>query len=530
MVRAILSSLFGQGSIVRIGPNTLLFNTISAVKEIYTNRQGNVRKAPWYTVIEASAGNANSIHAEVDRNIHASHRRVMEHAFTDRSLRASEVFLVENVQTFQDIILQTKERDKDWSGPFNMSQWSTYLNYDIMGDLVFGRRFNVMTSDAHRSVPRLLMNSTAFIYTFASMPFKAFCRILLASGVLGLPIIGGTMAKDDQKFYQYAEHVLEERIATEENSSKTRKDIMHYLLCATDPLTGKGFSREQLKVESSLLIAAGADTTSLTLAAALFYLVHNPRVKHTLVEELQSVCSSEDWNQISPSKLISLPYLRAVVDETLRLAPPVPSSLPREVLKGGITIDGNNIPEGTIVGVSAYAIHRNSDYFPEPETFYPERWILTDCEETSTPSSLPNVPVPRTRDSVALARQAFVAFSQGSRGCIGRQLAYYELHTALALLLYRFDIRLAKHPLTQRPVKDSTDWREGLVDVMDPKEEKGVKKVWREERKREEQFQLFDRFLSDRNGPMVEFKDRVGGQGLQKTREGFVDAKTTRTA
>lgn len=154
-----------KGSVVRIGPNTLSFNTIEAVREIYANRQGNVQKAPWYTVIEASAGGASSIHAETDRGIHASHRRVMEHAFTDKSLRASQAYLVQNVQTFRDVILQSSKTGKDWSQPYNMSQWSTYLSYDIMGDLVFGRRFNLMTSDAHRFVPKLIMNSTAFIYT-----------------------------------------------------------------------------------------------------------------------------------------------------------------------------------------------------------------------------------------------------------------------------------------------------------------------------------------------------------------------------
>jgi hypothetical protein len=115
------------------------------VREIYANRQANVRKAPWYTVIEASAGGPVSLHAETDRNIHASRRKVMEPAFTDKSIRASEGLLVKN-----------------------MSQWSTYLNYDIMGDLVFGRQFEAMTSETNRFVPRLIMNSTAFIYTVRS--------------------------------------------------------------------------------------------------------------------------------------------------------------------------------------------------------------------------------------------------------------------------------------------------------------------------------------------------------------------------
>jgi len=338
------------------------------------------------------------------------------------------------------------------------------------------------------------------------LPFKAFSRRILASGILSLPIIGGELARDDRKFFEYASGILKERAATEEEISGSRKDIMHHLLHAKDPMTGKPFSHEQLGIESSLLIAAGADTTSLTLAAAFFYLVRNPRVMQTLEKEIQSTFfSSGSTDLTTPSKLISLPYLRAVVDETLRLAPPVPSLLPRQVLKGGITIDGNFIPEGTIVGVPAYAIHRNPEYFPEPEKFIPERWLATE-----DPSDTTSTDVPRKPQSVSLARQAFVAFSQGSRGCIGRQLAYYELHTALAHLLYRFEIRLARDPQTQKPMADRMGWKTGLADDSVANGSGGSKTSCREERQREDEFQLFDQFLADRNGPMVEFRQRVG--------------------
>lgn len=87
------------------------------------------------------------------------------------------MYLIQNVKTFQDVILQSSKDGKDWSQPFNMSQWSTYLNYDIMGDLVFGRRFDLMTSDSHRFVAKLIMNSTAFIYT-VSQPARLYYTIL----------------------------------------------------------------------------------------------------------------------------------------------------------------------------------------------------------------------------------------------------------------------------------------------------------------------------------------------------------------
>ena len=339
---------------------------------------------------------------------------------------------------------------------------------------------------------------------------------MLASGVLSLPIIGGDLARDDRKFFEYASTVLRERAAAEENGSGAQKDIMHHLLNAEDPMTGKAFSQEQLGVESSLLIAAGADTTSLTLAAVLFYLVRNTRVMRILQDEIQSAFPAGSADLTTPSQLIALPYLRAVIDETLRLAPPVPSLLPREVLKGGLTINGTFIPEGTIVGVPAYAIHRTPEYFPDPEEFIPERWLTTDSEsnvsnDRTQSSSSPSPDLPRTRHPVSLARQAFIPFSQGSRGCIGRQLAYYELHTALAHLLYRFEIRLARDPETEELVEDTTGWKTGSVDVVGSKDVEGGKRAERRERQKRDEFQLFDAFLADRNGPMVEFRERDTG-------------------
>jgi hypothetical protein len=76
---------------------------------------------------------------------------------------------VENVRTWCRL-LGKGGKEGGWSETKNMSDWSTYLNYDIMGDLVFGKRFNCMESRDHRFVPELMMSATAFIY-----PVSASC-------------------------------------------------------------------------------------------------------------------------------------------------------------------------------------------------------------------------------------------------------------------------------------------------------------------------------------------------------------------
>ncbi len=250
-----------------------------------------------------------------------------------------------------------------------------------------------------------------------------------------------------------------------------RKDFFYYLLNARDPETGKGFSPPELWGESNLLIIAGSDTTSTALAAAFFYLVHNPSTLERLSKEIRTTFSDLEEIHSSPT-LNSCIYLRAVIDEAMRLSPPVGGILPREVLPGGIDIDGLHLPEGVVVGTPHYALHHNPDYFPAPFTFNPDRWI---------PDSSPEV----TKDAVAIAQSAFCPFSIGPRGCIGKGLAYAELMTSLARIVFMYDMKLA----------DGTSVGEGRLDMEWGRQGKG-------------EYQLRDSFTSLKDGPYVQFRAR----------------------
>lgn len=248
-----------------------------------------------------------------------------------------------------------------------------------------------------------------------------------------------------------------------------RKDFFYYLLNAKDPETGKGFSTPELWGESNLLIIAGSDTTSTALASAFFYLVHNPTALQKLGHEINSAFNDLEDIQAGPA-LSSCSYLRAVIEESMRLSPPVGGILPREVLAGGIEIDGLSLPEGTVVGTPHYAIHHNPAYYPSPFSFAPERWI-------------PNSSLEVTKESVALAQSAFCPFSIGSRGCIGKSVAYNELLTSLARVVYMYDMRAAEGMTTG----------EGNLGLE-----------WGRQRKGE--YQLRDSFTSMKDGPYVQFR------------------------
>jgi cytochrome P450 len=142
-----------------------------------------------------------------------------------------------------------------------------------------------------------------------------------------------------------------------------RKDFFYYLLNARDPETGKGFTGPELWGESNLLIIAGSDTTSTALAGSFFYLVHNPSTLKKLTDEIRSTFETvEDINSGLTLNLCT--YLRAVIDEAMRLSPPVGGILPREVLPGGLEVDGIHIPEGTYLGSTFLPITPLEPSFP----------------------------------------------------------------------------------------------------------------------------------------------------------------------
>lgn len=264
--------------------------------------------------------------------------------------------------------------------------------------------------------------------------------------------------------------VEEEQISS--GKSGSRQDFFHFLYHAVDPETGeRGFPLEELYGECESLIIAGSDTTAIVISALFFYLARRPRVQTKLAREIRSTFSSSSEIQAG-SALHSCKYLRAVIQEALRMTPPVSAEPCREVLEGGTTVDGEFFPAGLNVSTGLYCLSYNKDIFPEPFEFRPERWMAG--EDSDVPD-----------DSVALAESGFCAFSHGSRGCPGKNLAWLEMSIVMAKVIYNFEMRQDTSNLVGG---GSVDGKAGRRNV--------------------EQYQTYDAFVSLRDGPMVQFKRR----------------------
>lgn len=181
------------------------------------------------------------------------------------------------------------------------------------------------------------------------------------------------------------------------------------------------------------MVLQGAFSVATAMSALLFYLSRERRCYEKLAAEIRSTFQRADEIR-SGQQLSSCQYLRACIDEALRIAPPIPGTGWRELKSsdgGSLVVDGHVVPPGTEVGVNTYALHHNEEYFPNPYKFEPERWLATE-----TPEEQRNI-----------MRAAFAPFSIGYRACTGKAMAYLESSLIIAKILWYFDFEIPPGPL-----------------------------------------------------------------------------------
>lgn len=179
-------------------------------------------------------------------------------------------------------------------------------------------------------------------------------------------------------------------------------------------------------------IAAGADTTAVSLRSILYLSLKHPDVYRRLETE---ILEAQFTTLPAPfSETRQLPYLDAVISECLRYLPGNCFAQERLVPAGGLTLpDGTWVPEGTEIGFNAYVMHRNKGVWgPDAEDFKPERWLQKDTETEG-----------EFKDRLGAMNNANLSFSAGSRKCIGMNLGRMEVFKTTATLIKLFEFELS---------------------------------------------------------------------------------------
>jgi cytochrome P450 len=218
--------------------------------------------------------------------------------------------------------------------------------------------------------------------------------------------------------------VIDRMIAQRRESPDGVQDLLAMFMDARDD-KGEPMSDRQLRDEVATLLTAGHETTTLALAWTIFLLSTRPEIVDRIADEIRFLQGrAPEYEELS-----RLQYTRMVVEESMRIYPPV-WVLSRHVAASDV-IGGYKISAGAELLIFPYVTHRHPRWWEHPEKFMPERFLA--------------------ENSVGRPRGAYLPFGAGPRTCIGLNFAMTEILVVLAMFLQRFRPELAVEPSTIKP-------------------------------------------------------------------------------
>ena len=318
------------GDIVRIAPNEISVAHPDGWRDIYANRPGHkpFPKNPiWWG--GKSTGRPESIINAEDPADHERMRRLLDHGFTPRALKAQEPI----IQSYVELLITKLKAHAAVGGAegvvLDIVRWYNFTTFDIVGDLGFGEPFDCLkTSDYHPWVATI---------------FTHFKLGTLMASTRFYPLISEVIMKFIPK--EVMQRALENRkLAAEKvhrrlNLETERSDFMSPIIKFNDE---RGMTVPEIEGTFNIVIVAGSETTGTVLSGITSYLTRRTQVWNTLALEIRS--RFKEAEEMTFETLAELPYLNAVIKEGLRMCPPTPAGLPRLVPKGGDTVCGNWFP------------------------------------------------------------------------------------------------------------------------------------------------------------------------------------------
>lgn len=326
---------YKYGPILRIAPNEVTFAQPEAWADIFQCRSGRpqfLKDPVWWG---NQPGQPMSLINAIDLENHARIRKALMPGLTPRALRSQEPILHQYVNLLVERLRQGLSSDKpEESATVDIAAWFMFTTFDIFGDLGFGESFDCLQNSRYHAWIELLFNSVKAASMVSAARFYPAVEYVL------LRCIPSSLKEKARN------HRLQivDKVNRRRNFELQRPDIMHHVIHASEDGGDKAMSLEEINSTFMVLTTAGSETTATVLGGTMNYLVNNPAKLATLVEEIRGEFQNE--SEMSLARLDGLPYLTAVLNEGLRLCPPIPWMLPRVVPEKGATVCGVWLPGG----------------------------------------------------------------------------------------------------------------------------------------------------------------------------------------
>lgn len=360
-----------------------------------------------------------------DEDDHARFRRAFANSFSDKAFRDQAPVIESYISLFIDQLKTPTAGRSCKEKTVNLENWFNYLFFDISGDLSFGESFDCLKS------------SKAHLWVEISQDF--------GKGLALIASINRYPPVDRLLKYVIPKKVLQR--SKEHRTMSAAKALKRLALVTDRPdfvtptkkyNDEKGAMTEQeWQMNMTVIAFAASETMASALTATTRELVQNNGVMHRLTQEIRERFPAEAAITIASTH--HLPYLNAVINEGLRLDPPVAIGVPRVVPGDGDIVCGRWVPGGTVVTYNQYSANRQAYNFRHPNSFIPERFLNPDLKT----------------DNLA----GFQPFQTGRHVCLGMKHAYAEMRVTLAKLLWNFDLRLKNEA-------DRWDWGEQKTYIL----------------------------------------------------------------